>query len=83
MSNPKLKLKELRKILASFGVSEDVAGGKGSHTKFYKVFSKGRFSYPVPTHGKEVLGVYVKGCRRKFLLTKEDDVSDEDFYSRR
>jgi hypothetical protein len=75
-------LKKLRKILASFGVSEDPSRGKGSHTLFYKKFEDGEFSYPVPTSDKEVNDCYVKGCRKKFRLTKDDGVSDDDFFGR-
>ena len=75
-------LKKLRKILASYGVSEDESRGKGSHTLFYKRFPEGEFSYPVPTDDKDVLDCYVKGCRKKFRLTKADGISDSEFFGR-
>jgi len=81
MAKNRLKLRDLRRILASYGVQEDVSSGKGSHTKFYKQFDDGNFSYPVPKR-KDVLPCYVRGCRKKFRLTAQDGVSDEEFFSR-
>jgi hypothetical protein len=83
MGRQRLKLRDLRKILKSFDVAEDVASGKGSHTVFWKAFPEGTFSYPVPTSQKDVHPKYVKGCRRQFRLLPEDGVSDEEFFSRR
>lgn len=78
----RLTLNQLRKILASFDVNEDKSAGKGSHTKFWKQFPDGRFSYPVPTHSKDVLNCYVDGCRKKFRLQAVDGITDQDFYGR-
>lgn len=82
MADRPVKLRELRKILRRFGVNEDPSPGKGSHTTFFKQFSDGTFSYPIPTHPLEVLVCYVQGCRKKFRLTKEHGVSDKDFYGK-
>lgn len=82
MGRRRLKLNELRRILRSFDVFEDTSRGKGSHTLFYKDFPEGRFTYPVPTHDKDVKNVYVDGCRKKFHLRRDDGVSDDDFYGR-
>jgi predicted RNA binding protein YcfA (HicA-like mRNA interferase family) len=76
----KLTIHELRRILASFDV--EVARQRGSHIVFAKQFPDGRFTYPVPVHGKDVLDCYVRGCRKKFRLTEEDGVTDDAFYSR-
>ena len=81
MARHRLKLRDLRKILRSFDVNEDTSKGKGSHTLFWKVFADGRFSLPVPKN-KDVLPCYVSQARRKFRLTPEDGVTDEDFYGR-
>jgi len=80
VSKRRLKLRELRKILAHFLVNEDPSRGKGGHTLFYKRFDDGTFSYPVPTK-KDVLPCYVKGCRKKFRLMAEHGVSDEAFFA--
>ena len=81
MGKQRVKLNDLERILASFGVSVDRSCGKGSHLKFFKQFPEGRFSYPVPNE-KDVLPCYVKGCRKRFRLTKADGVTDEDFFAR-
>jgi predicted RNA binding protein YcfA (HicA-like mRNA interferase family) len=81
-TRPALKFRELRKILNSFGVTEEPSRGKGSHAMFARVIDGRRFTFPVPTE-KEVKPPYVRGCRRRFQLTAEDGVSDEDFYSRK
>jgi hypothetical protein len=83
MARQRLKLRDLRKILRSFGVVEDVAAGKGSHTVFRRQLPEGVFSYPVPTTSDDVHPKYVKGCRERFRLTPEDGISDEAFYGRR
>ena len=80
-NRPKLSLHDLRRILRSFGVSEDTSAGKGSHTKFFKQFPEGCFSYPVPKD-REVKDCYVRGSRKKFRLTPEHGVSDDVFYGR-
>lgn len=72
--------RELRSILARFGVECDEARGKGSHWLFFCEFPEGTVSYPVPTTSKEVARVYVRQCRRRFRLTESDGVSDRDFY---
>ena len=81
MARRRLTLKQLRKILRSFGVEEDPSGGKGSHTLFYKRFDEGVFTYPVPNE-RDVKPCYVRGCRKKFRLLPQHGVTDEDFYSR-
>ncbi len=79
MGKHRLKLRDLRRILAAFGVHADESSGKGSHIKFWKEFPDGRFSYPVPNQ-PEVLPCYVKGCRKKFRLLPKDGVTDDEFY---
>ncbi len=81
MGKHRLKLRDLRKILRSFGVEEQKSKGKGSHTTFYKQFPEGRYTYPIPDR-VDVLPCYVKGARRKFRLTAEDGVTDDDFFGR-
>jgi hypothetical protein len=80
MADRSLNLRELRTILARFGAWEDSSRGKGSHTMFFRVVKGGTYSYPIPTHNKEVHKRYVKGCRERLFLTPEDGVSDQDFY---
>jgi hypothetical protein len=79
MADRTIKLRRLRQILKSFGVQWNPGKGKGSHGSFIKAMEGGVFSYPVPDE-KDVLVCYVRGCRKKFKLTAEDGVSDQDFY---
>lgn len=83
MARHRLKLKQLRKILRSYDVTEDESAGKGSHTLFWKVIDGRKFTYPVPTTSKDVKPCYVIGCRKKFALTKDDGVTDEEFFGRK
>ena len=57
-----------------------IASREGSHTLFDKQFDDGEFTYPIPTHSKDVNPAYVKGARRKFRLTPEDVISDDEFF---
>lgn len=81
MARRRLKFRDLKRILASYGVGADESAGKGSHVKFYKTFPDGRFTYPVPPN-PDVLPCYVNGCRKKFRLRPQDGVSDDEFFSR-
>ncbi|MGA2232092.1 MAG: hypothetical protein ABSH22_14445 [Tepidisphaeraceae bacterium] len=80
MADKTLKFRELRRILKSFGIEWDPGKGKGSHGSFWKRMDGGVFSYPIP-HQKDVQQWYVRGCRKKFKLTADDGVSDEEFYN--
>jgi len=81
MADRPLKLRELRRILAKYGVWEDTSKGKGSHTTFLRQMGGGVFSYPVPTSRNDALQCYVTGCRKKFKLREQDGITDADFYS--
>lgn len=72
--------RELRSILARYGVECDEARGKGSHWLFFRSTPEGTVSYPVPTTSKEVARVYVRQCRRRFGLSEADRVSDRELY---
>lgn len=80
MPDRPLKLRVLRQILQRYGVWEDTGRGKGSHTMFFRRIGASVFSYPVPTHGNEVKQPYVRAIRKKFHLTADHGVPDEDFY---
>ena len=81
MAKHRVTMHELRRILERYGVAEDSSRGKGSHTLFFKQFDDGEFTYPIPTHSKDVNPAYVKGARRKFRLTPADGVSDDEFFA--
>jgi hypothetical protein len=79
-----IKLRELRRILAGFGIEEDSSKGKGSHTVFIQRDSDGKViaQYTVPTNRNDLLVCYVRGCRKRFGLKVEDGTSDDDFYGK-
>jgi predicted RNA binding protein YcfA (HicA-like mRNA interferase family) len=81
MAKIRLKRRQLARILASFGIDEDTKRGKGSHTVFFVNTDKGKLTYPIPK-GKDVKPCYVKGSRKKFSLTPEDGISDEEFFGK-
>ena len=47
---------------------------------FFADAPTGVYSYPIPTHGKEVAKHYVRGLRERLGLTAKDGISDYDFY---
>jgi hypothetical protein len=81
MADRILILRRLRQILKKFGVGEISHRGKGSHTLFAKSTNAGTITYPVPTSSDDILICYLRGCRKKFGLTVEDGVSDQEFYN--
>lgn len=81
MADRILKLRRLKEILRTFGIEWNEQKGKGSHGSFWKKGDGGFVSYPVPTTRDDILICYVRGCRKKFKLTAEDGVSDNDFYN--
>ncbi len=78
MAKRRVTIHELRRILRRYGVEEDSSRGKGSHTLFFKQFDDGEFTDPILTNGKNVNPAYVKCARRRFRLTPEDGVSDDE-----
>ncbi len=82
MPDRTLKYRELRRILARFGVEELPSRGKGSHRMFSAVVGGRLERYPVPCHseGDELSAPLIRAARRRFRLTPEFGVSDERFY---
>jgi hypothetical protein len=80
MADRAMPLRDLRRAVNKHGGWEDTSRGKGSHTMFFRKLPTGTFSYPIPTHHKEVRAQYVKGLRARLGLTADDGISDEDFY---
>ncbi|MGE3243874.1 MAG: hypothetical protein AB7G28_03290 [Pirellulales bacterium] len=76
-------LRKLRRILSHYDCWEETARGKGSHTMFKRNINGNIFSYPIPKQKKEdeILDCYVAGVRKKFKLSKKDNVSDKEFFS--
>lgn len=73
-------------MVSKYGVSEDMQRAKGSERLWIRALPDGsKRSIPVTCHGPGyVIGVgLIKAIRRRFLLTPQDGISDEEFYSRR
>lgn len=82
MADRPLKLRELRKILARYGITEDKSRGKGSHTIFVQDKDDGKRVFTIPTTKKDVDTPYIRSLRTKFGLRKEDGVNDDEFYGK-
>lgn len=77
-----LKYRDLRKRLKSFGISEDKSRGKGSERMFVGVVEGQVVRYPTKCHseGQEKPVPVIEAIRRRFHLTEEHGVTDQDFY---
>ncbi|WP_010052865.1 hypothetical protein [Gemmata obscuriglobus] len=47
---------------------------------FYKYIDGHKVSFPVPTSHDTLPTAYARAARRKFKLTAEDGVTDQQFY---
>jgi len=66
MADRSIKMRELKSTLSRYGVDADESRGKGSHVLFSKKFAEGVFTYPVPTHNKDVKFVTYVHVERNF-----------------
>ena len=82
MADRSIKMTELQAILRRYDVECTKSRGKGSHLMFSRVLPEGTFTYPVPTHDKDVKICYVRGCRKRFRLRVQDGITDKDFYGK-
>lgn len=69
-------------ISSRYSVGWSEQRGKGSHILFSKEMDGGIFTYPIPTHGKDILVCHLCGVRKKFKLRAEAGVADKDFYGK-
>jgi hypothetical protein len=79
------KYRELLKLVNKYGIYEDRKRAKGSERLWVKEYPDGtKRSIPVTCHGENyVIGMgLVKAIRRRFALTEQDGILDEDFYSK-
>ena len=77
-----MKFRKLKKVLARYGIEWKPQKGKGSHGVFVgeSHVLQIRQVYPIPaSQQKEISQAYIRPLRRKFELTKESGVSDDDF----
>ena len=72
---PRLKYREVRKILRKFGIQEQPSRGKGSHRVFFHPNFRGkpRF-YPVKCHNpsQQLTIKTIEKIRKAFSLTEEE-----------
>ena len=81
-----VKYRDLLALVSKYGVYEDPKRAKGSERLWIRELTDGtKRSIPVTCHGPGyVIGVgLVKAIRRRLLLTPQEGVSDEAFYSKR
>jgi len=83
MADQPLKYRRLLRILKRFNVYEDRERGKGSERMLCGMVDGHLQRYPIRCHSEseEKPRAVVKAVRRRFCLTKEDGVSDGDFYA--
>jgi len=80
------KYRKLLSLAGKYGIYEDAKRAKGSERLWIRELPDGtKRSIPVTCHGSGyVIGVgLIRAIRRRFLVTAEHGVSDEDFYSKK
>lgn len=83
MGDRPLKYRKLIAILKRYGVHEDKSRGKGSERMLVGRVDNRIEKFPTKCHSEndEKPRAVVRAIRRRFRLTKEDGVSDAEFYS--
>jgi hypothetical protein len=79
------KYGNLMKLVSKYGVYEDKKRAKGSERLWIRELQDGtKRSVPVTCHGSGyVIGVgLIRAIRRRLMLTSEQGISDEEFYSK-
>jgi hypothetical protein len=82
MADQPLKYRRLLRILKRFNAYEEKKRGKGSERMLCRVVEGRLERFPIRCHSEneDKPRAVVKAVRRRFRLTKEDGVSDEEFY---
>lgn len=83
MADRPLTYRNMLRAVRKYGVNEIKGRGKGSHRLLVGVIGGTIRRYPVPCHseGAELAASIIKAIRRRFDLTPDKGVSDEQFYS--
>jgi hypothetical protein len=78
-----LKYRDLRRRLKKRGIEESKVRGKGSERRFVGYVAGRKIVYPTKCHneGMEKPVPVIEAIRRRFHLTEEYGVTDEEFYS--
>jgi hypothetical protein len=82
MADQPLKYRRLLRILKRFNAYEEKKRGKGSERMLCRVVEGRLERFPIRCHNEneDKPRAVVKAVRRRFRLTKEDGVPDEEFY---
>jgi hypothetical protein len=79
------KWRDVKRVFVGFGIRA-VEGKSVGHKRprHAMLVDDAGNKYPIPAHndGDDVYRTYILGTRRKFLLTPEHGMSDEDFWGR-
>ena len=74
-----VKFRNLKKYLRKFRIELK----QGSKHPYFEDPAGNKYPQPFTKDNADVERVYVDAIRRKFRLTPEDGISDEQFYSRK
>ena len=83
MADQPLKHRRLLRILKRFNAYEDSRRGKGSERMLCRMVEGRLEKYPIRCHSEndQHSRAVIRAVRRRFRLTKEHGVSDDDFYA--
>jgi len=80
-----VKWRDLKRLFAAFGLAVHEGKSRGHRRKRHALVSD-RFGnkFPIPAHnpGDDIHRTYIEAARRRFGLTPQRGISDEDFYGR-
>jgi ribosomal protein L19E len=84
MADRTLKYRDLLRRLKLFGVTEDKSRGKGSERLLSRIVGGRKYTTTTKCHSEsdQKPVAVIRALRRRLKLTKEDGVSDEDFYGK-
>lgn len=80
-----VKFRDVKVMFARWGVQTIVGKSRGHKRKRHAMLvGPDGVKYPIPAHNDndDVYRTYIRAARRRFHLTAEDGVTDEDFYQR-
>lgn len=83
MADRSIKMRDLIRLLARLDIEWIQRRGKGSHGVFVQTLPDGtKRTFPMPGNRKDVLVSYMGPLRRRFGLSADDGVSDDEFYGK-
>lgn len=79
------KWRDVKRVFREFGIHTQEGKSIGHKRRPHPFLSdRAGNIYPIPAHndGDDIHRTYIEGARRKFHLTSNDSISDEDFYGK-